>query len=85
MGAGPDYHEQEMGSMKLAVVALAVFGLAGCANLNATQQRMLSGGAIGAAGGAAIGAIAGGPTAVIAGALAGAGAGAIVGAATDRH
>ena len=31
-------------------------GLAGCANLNDTQQRALTGGAIGAAGGAVIGA-----------------------------
>ncbi len=48
------------GSMKLiAIVALAAF-LAGCAGMSSTEQRMLSGGAIGAGTGAAIGAIAGG-------------------------
>ena len=61
-------------------VLLTVFTL-GCAGLTPTQQRALSGGAIGAAGGAAIGAIAGGnawigaavggPVGVIAGTLIG--------------
>jgi hypothetical protein len=64
----------------LTAVLLTVFTL-GCAGLTPTQQRALSGGAIGAAGGAAIGAIAGGnawigaavggPVGVIAGTLIG--------------
>jgi hypothetical protein len=45
-----------------------------------TQQRMLSGGAIGAAGGAAITALVGGP--VLLGAALGAGVGAVAGGAT---
>ena len=63
----------------LTAVLLTVFTL-GCAGMTPTQQRALSGGAIGAAGGAAIGAIAGnaligaavgGPVGVIAGTLIG--------------
>ena len=45
---------------KLVVTALAlalVAPLAACENMNRTQQRALSGGAIGAAGGAAVGAL----------------------------
>jgi osmotically inducible lipoprotein OsmB len=42
-----------------AVLALSL-GLAGCSGMNDTQQKMLSGGAIGAAGGAAITALTGG-------------------------
>jgi len=42
----------------LMVIALAV-PLAACSNMSQTEQRALSGTAIGAAGGAAIGAIAG--------------------------
>jgi len=58
------------------VVALAVT-FVGCAGMTTTQQRTLSGGAIGAAGGAGIAAIAGGNAAV--GALVGGGAGALAG------
>jgi osmotically inducible lipoprotein OsmB len=43
-------------TVSVLVVALAFFG---CAGMTDTQQRTLSGGAIGAAGGAAIGAMAG--------------------------
>ncbi|WP_431269825.1 YMGG-like glycine zipper-containing protein [Dankookia sp. P2] len=39
--------------------ALLALGLAGCADMNSTQQRTLTGGAAGAAGGALIGAMAG--------------------------
>ena len=42
-----------------AVLALSL-GLAGCSGMSETQQRMVSGGAIGAAGGAAITALTGG-------------------------
>jgi len=41
------------------LLAVLAFGLAGCADMNSTQQRTLTGGAAGAAGGAIIGAIAG--------------------------
>jgi osmotically inducible lipoprotein OsmB len=54
--------------------------LAACSDMTPQQQRMLSGGAIGAAGGAAIGAISGGSPA--AGAVIGGAAGAAVGAIT---
>lgn len=58
-----------------AITALAVvLGISGCANLTTSEQRTLSGAAIGAAGGAAIAAVAEGS--VVAGALIGAGAGA---------
>lgn len=57
-------------------VILTVFTL-GCAGLTPTQQRTLSGGAIGAAGGAALTAIAGGNAAV--GAAIGGAAGALSG------
>lgn len=50
----------------------------GCANMTPTQQRALSGGAIGAAGGAAVGAIVGGSPAI--GAAVGGAAGAATGA-----
>jgi osmotically inducible lipoprotein OsmB len=50
----------------------------GCANMTPTQQRALSGGAIGAAGGAALGAITGGSAAL--GAVVGGAAGAVGGA-----
>ena len=46
-------------ALGLVVVILAVFSASGCANLTPTQQRALSGGAIGTAAGAAIGAMAG--------------------------
>jgi osmotically inducible lipoprotein OsmB len=56
---------------------LALVGLAGCEGLNSEQQRMLSGGAIGAAGGAVVGAFIGSPAI---GAAVGGAAGAAVGA-----
>ncbi len=60
---------------KSAITTLAVMlAVSGCANLTPTEQRTLSGAAIGAAGGAAIAAVAEGS--VVAGALIGAGAGA---------
>ena len=43
------------------IAALAIFTLAGCANLTQQEQQALSGGAIGAAGGAVLGALAGSP------------------------
>ncbi|MBU2744134.1 hypothetical protein, partial [Acidithiobacillus caldus] len=46
--------------LRAGILALAVLGLAGCANMSPTGQRALSGGAIGATGGAVLGAVAGG-------------------------
>lgn len=60
----------------LAIVVMASV-TAGCAGMTETQQRTLSGGAIGAAGGAALGAISGGSPAV--GAAVGGAAGAFTG------
>lgn len=56
------------------VASLLLVGLGACSNMSQTQQRTLSGGAIGAAGGAAIGAISGGSPGL--GALIGGAAGA---------
>ena len=55
----------------VAVMLMLLFVLAGCAGMSQTQQRTLSGGAMGAGAGAAIGAISGGS----------AGTGALVGGA----
>jgi hypothetical protein len=65
---------------RLCLVALLALGLAGCSGLNRTQQRALSGGAIGAGGGALIGALTGGS--LVGGALLGGAGGAAVGALT---
>jgi osmotically inducible lipoprotein OsmB len=68
-------------AMKRALALLLVVVLwaaTGCANMTPTQQRALSGGAIGAAGGAAVGAIVGGSPAL--GAVVGGAAGTAVGA-----
>jgi osmotically inducible lipoprotein OsmB len=46
------------------LLVISVVLMAGCANMTPTQQRALSGGAIGAAGGAAVGAIVGGSPAL---------------------
>ncbi len=42
-----------------SLVVVSMLGLAGCSNMNSTEQRTLRGGAVGAAGGAVIGAISG--------------------------
>jgi hypothetical protein len=57
--------------------------LAGCANMNHTEQRVLSGTAIGAGAGAAIGAVTGGLS-IPAGAAIGAAAGAVTGVIIDQ-
>jgi len=64
-------------------LALAALLLAGCGNMNRTQQRALSGGAIGAAGGVALGALTGGS--LLTGALLGGAGGAAIGAVTSRR
>jgi hypothetical protein len=76
-----------MSLRKFVLPAIALLGLAACANVNVRDpgERTLIGGGIGAGGGAAIGAIigaAGGPPGIVAGAAAGAVAGGLFGAAT---
>lgn len=66
-----------------ALAILLSFGLiAGCAGMTSTQQRTLSGGAIGAGAGAAISALSGGS--VLTGTAIGAAAGAIGGLLVDQ-
>lgn len=68
---------------KLAVlVMVAALLLSGCSGMSTTEQRVLSGGAIGAGSGALIGWAAGSPAA---GAAIGAGAGALGGFIYDRY
>lgn len=67
-----------LGRVALAVALIAP--LAACDNMSRTQQRALSGGAIGAAGGAAVGALTG--TSLLTGAVIGGAGGAAVGALT---
>jgi uncharacterized membrane protein len=64
------------------LVILAAGSLAACSGMTNTQQRVLSGGAIGAVGGAAVTAVVGGP--VLLGTAIGAGAGAVAGAVTSH-
>lgn len=67
---------------KALVLVLIVALFSGCAGMSYTEQRVLSGGAMGAAGGALIGAAAG--SAAI-GAAAGGGAGLLGGYIYDRY
>lgn len=62
----------------LSLLALLALPLAACSGLSAAQQRMLSGGAIGAAGGVALTALTGGS--LLAGGLVGGAGGTAVGA-----
>jgi osmotically inducible lipoprotein OsmB len=70
--------------MKKVVILLVVLGLVigGCSGMSNTEQRVLSGGAIGAGSGALIGWAAGCPAC---GAAIGAGAGALGGYAYDQY
>ncbi|MCU0573780.1 MAG: hypothetical protein MUC41_12400 [Syntrophobacteraceae bacterium] len=68
--------------IKALAILMTVSMLYGCAGMSYTQQRMLSGGAIGAAGGAAIGAATGGSPA--AGAAIGGAAGIVGGVIVDQ-
>lgn len=65
-------------AVTIAFIAMTATTTA-CSGLNNTQQRALTGGAIGAAGGAGVGLLVGAP---VAGALIGGAAGASVGALT---
>jgi osmotically inducible lipoprotein OsmB len=64
------------------VILAAAFLMGGCSGMSYTQQRTLSGGAIGAGGGTLIGWAAGCPAC---GAAIGAGAGALGGYAYDQY
>ncbi len=66
-----------------AFVILAFAFTFGCAGMSHTQQKTLSGGAIGAAGGAVLGAVVGGSPAI--GAAVGGAAGASVGYLIGEH
>jgi uncharacterized membrane protein len=66
----------------VVLVLLAVLMVAGCSGMSPTQQRVLSGGAIGAGSGALIGAAAGSPGT---GAAIGAGAGVLGGYIYDQY
>jgi uncharacterized membrane protein len=70
--------------MKKAVILVVVLTLAlgGCSGMSATQQRVLSGGAIGASQGAIIGWAAGSPAV---GAAIGGGAGLLAGFLYDQY
>ncbi len=67
----------------LLVPVCAALTMSGCSNMNTTQQRELSGGAIGAAAGAGITAIAGGNP--IWGAIGGAAVGVLGGYIYDKN
>lgn len=72
--------------MRVWILVLALIvslqALSGCSNMTTTEQRTLSGGAVGAASGAVIGAIAGNAGL---GAAAGAGAGLLGGFLYDKY
>jgi hypothetical protein len=72
-----------MKKILLALPLVAALSLTGCSNMNTTQQRELSGGAIGAVAGAGITAIAGGNP--IWGAIGGAAVGVLGGYVYDKH
>jgi hypothetical protein len=72
-----------MKTRKLILALCLATGLAGCANMSDTEQRTLSGGAIGTAGGALVAGLTGGN--VLGGAAIGAAVGAASGWLYDRH
>lgn len=67
---------------KLSIIFVLFAMLFGCAGMSSTQQRTLSGGAMGAGAGAAIGAVAGGSP--VTGAVIGGAAGAAGGYLYDK-
>ena len=72
-----------MNRIATGFAALALLATAGCSNMNSTEQRVLSGGAIGAGAGAVAGALIPGLS-VGGGALIGAGVGAAGGYIYDQ-
>lgn len=72
-----------MTGLRFLIIAILVVGLLGaCAGMTSQQQRVLSGGAIGAGAGAAVSGLSGGS--VVTGTAIGAGAGAVGGYLYDR-
>lgn len=69
--------------IKVAFIILAFASTLGCSGMSSTQQKTLSGGAIGAGGGAVLGAVTGGSPVV--GAVVGGGVGAITGYILGEH
>lgn len=72
--------------MKHFTVVFMIFALVstfGCSGMSGTQQKTLSGGAIGAGGGAVLGAVTGGSPVV--GAVVGGGVGALTGYILGEH
>lgn len=67
-----------MAMVRVLLLGIGVLGLAGCSNLTAQQQRMLSGGALGTAAGLGVAALSGGS--LLVGGLVGAAGGTAVGA-----
>ncbi|MGA7874940.1 MAG: YMGG-like glycine zipper-containing protein [Desulfoferrobacter sp.] len=67
---------------KFTIILVLLLMLLGCAGMNSTQQRTLSGGAMGAGAGAAIGAVSGGSP--VTGAVIGGAAGAAGGYLYDK-
>ena len=72
-----------MNARQLMLVTWVAGAMAGCSNMSTTEQRTLSGAAIGTAGGALIGEMATGQP--LTGAAIGAAAGAASGYLYDRH
>jgi hypothetical protein len=72
---------------KVLAAIMLMISVAGCAGMSSTEQRVLSGGAIGAGAGAAVGAISGGSaaTGAVVGGAAGVVGGLIVDEAEKRH
>ena len=67
---------------KCSMIVLLICSVCGCAGLTPTEQRTLTGGAIGSAAGVGAAAILGGP--LLVGAAAGAAAGAVGGIVVDQ-
>ena len=72
-----------MKRIAMGIAALGLLATAGCSNMNSTEQRTLSGGAIGAGVGAVAGALIPGQS-VVGGALIGAAGGAATGYVIDQ-
>ncbi|MGO9019528.1 MAG: hypothetical protein ACLQVJ_14385 [Syntrophobacteraceae bacterium] len=68
--------------LKLLTIALLICGACGCAGLNTTEQRALSGGAVGSVAGLGAAAVIGAP--LLVGVAAGAAAGAVGGVVLDE-
>ena len=72
-----------MSARLIACAGVLAMGLSACSGMDSTEQRTLSGGAIGAGAGAALGAVTGGS--MVGGALIGGAAGAAGGYLYDRE